>query len=30
MEEYNFKKCWALDNLRPYSSKKNLLEGARK
>lgn len=22
----NFKKCWSLDNLRPYSSKKNILE----
>ena len=28
MEEENFKKCWALDNLRPLSAKQNLLEGA--
>lgn len=24
----DFKKCWSLENLRPYSSKKNCLEGA--
>lgn len=27
MEDDNFKKCWALDNLRPYSAKQNLLDG---
>lgn len=27
MEEKNFTKCWALKNLRPYSSKQNLLDG---
>lgn len=30
MEDNNFKKCWSLDNLRPYSSKLNLLEGNRR
>jgi hypothetical protein len=31
MEDDNFKKCWALDNLRPYSAKLNISEGpARK
>lgn len=25
----NFKKCWALSNLRPYSAKQNILDGAR-
>ena len=24
----NFKKCWALENLRPLSSKQNLLDGS--
>jgi hypothetical protein len=28
MEEENFQKCWALSNLRPYSAKQNLLDGA--
>jgi hypothetical protein len=27
MEEENFQKCWALSNLRPLSSKENLLKG---
>lgn len=27
MEDENFKKCWALENLRPISSKDNLLKG---
>ena len=27
MEDDNFKKCWALENLRPLSSKENLLKG---
>lgn len=27
MEDDNFKKCWSLDNLRPYSAKQNLLDG---
>lgn len=30
MEHPNFKKCWALENLRPYSAKQNILDGARK
>lgn len=30
MEEENFKKCWALTNLRPYSSKQNIIDGASK
>ncbi len=27
MEDENFKKCWSLSNLRPYSAKQNLLDG---
>ncbi len=27
MEDDNFKKCWALENLRPYNAKKNIEEG---
>jgi len=27
MTDENFKKCWALENLRPYSAKLNLLDG---
>jgi hypothetical protein len=27
MEDENFKKCWALENLRPYSSKLNIVDG---
>ena len=30
MLEDNFKKCWALDNLRPLSSKQNLLDGVQR
>lgn len=30
MEEDNFRKCWALDNLRPLSSKSNILDGLTK
>lgn len=30
MEEDNFKKCWALSNLRPYSAKQNILDGNRR
>lgn len=30
MEDDNFKKCWALSNLRPYSAKQNLLDGVSK
>lgn len=30
MNEENFKKCWALSNLRPYSAKQNLLDGANR
>jgi len=29
MKEENFKKCWALENLRPLSAKENLLKGAK-
>jgi len=29
MEDEDFKNCWALENLRPYSAKMNVLEGAR-
>jgi len=30
MDHPNFKKCWALENLRPYSAKQNLLDGVRR
>lgn len=30
MEDENFKKCWALENLRPYSAKQNYIDGARR
>jgi hypothetical protein len=30
MEDENFKKCWALSNLRPLSAKINIIEGASK
>ena len=30
MADDNFKKCWALENLRPLSAKQNLLDGVRK
>lgn len=30
MEDEEFKKCWVLDNLRPLSSKQNLLDGNRR
>jgi hypothetical protein len=30
MEDDNFKKCWALENLRPLSAKQNLLDGTRR
>lgn len=30
MEDDNFKKCWALSNLRPLSAKQNLIEGNRR
>lgn len=30
MEEENFRKCWALSNLRPLSSKQNWLDGIHK
>jgi hypothetical protein len=29
MTDENFKKCWALSNLRPLSAKQNVIEGAR-
>ena len=28
MEDDAFKKCWALDNLRPLSAKQNIIDGA--
>jgi hypothetical protein len=30
MEDDNFKKCWELSNLRPYSAKQNLLDGTQR
>ena len=30
MEEDNFKICWALENLRPYSAKQNIMDGNRR
>ena len=30
MEDENFKKCWALGNLRPYSAKLNSLDGSNR
>lgn len=30
MEDEEFKKCWALSNLRPLSAKQNILDGVRK
>ena len=30
MKDDNFKKCWSLDNLRPYLSKQNLIDGVNK
>jgi hypothetical protein len=30
MKDENFMKCWLLENLRPYSSKQNLLDGNRR
>ena len=30
MTEENFKKCWVLENLRPYSAKQNSIDGASK
>ena len=30
MEDDEFKKCWALDNLRPYSAKQNIIDGNRR
>ncbi len=27
MEDKNFKKCWALNNLRPLSAKENIIKG---
>jgi hypothetical protein len=29
MFDENFKKCWALENLRPYSAKQNIIDGSR-
>lgn len=30
MEDEDFKECWSLENLRPYPSKQNILEGANR
>jgi len=30
MEDENFKKCWSLENLRPYSAKQNIIDGNRR
>jgi hypothetical protein len=30
MEEENFKKCWTLENLRPYSAKQNCIDGVNR
>jgi hypothetical protein len=30
MQDDSFKKCWAIENLRPLSSKQNLLDGVNK
>ena len=30
MQDENFKKCWSLNNLRPYSAKQNILDGTNK
>jgi len=30
MKDENFKKCWALENLRPYSAKQNIIDGSRR
>lgn len=30
MEDEDFKKCWALENLRPLSAKQNILDGIRR
>ncbi len=30
MEDENFKKCWSLNNLRPYSAKQNIIDGCRR
>jgi hypothetical protein len=30
MEDDNFQKCWALENLRPLSAKQNVIEGGRR
>lgn len=30
MEDENFQKCWALNNLRPYSAKQNIIDGTNR
>lgn len=30
MEDDNFKRCWALKNLRPYSAKQNIIDGVKR
>lgn len=29
MNEENFQKCWSLNNLRPLSAKKNIIDGSK-
>lgn len=29
IQDLEFQKCWALDNLRPYSAKQNIIDGSR-
>lgn len=30
MKDSEFEKCWALNNLRPYSAKQNIIDGNRR
>ncbi len=30
MEDEEFNRCWALDNLRPLSAKRNIIDGTRR
>jgi len=30
MKDENFRKCWALENLRPFSAKQNIMDGSRR
>lgn len=29
MQDIDFIRCWSLENLRPYSAKQNILDGAK-